>query len=139
MLCGERSIFTDSPPRLHRFTQQTVLTSPKLVTAMNGQATGTNKKTPMRKPSFTPLSALTTDRTANQCYQLAAELSADLADFPKAIQLYETVADWSLTSALTKYSVKEYWLRAALCSMAMGVSPFLFLFGFMFCISLTAS
>jgi alpha-soluble NSF attachment protein len=39
------------------------------------------------------------------------------------MELYQTVADWSLTSALTKYSVKEYWLRAALCSMAMGVSP----------------
>lgn len=37
------------------------------------------------------------------------------------MELYQTVADWSLTSALTKYSVKEYWLRAALCSMAMGV------------------
>ncbi len=38
------------------------------------------------------------------------------------MELYQTVADWSLTSALTKYSVKEYWLRAAMCSMAMGVS-----------------
>lgn len=39
------------------------------------------------------------------------------------MELYQTVADWSLTSALTKYSVKEYFLRAALCSMAMGVGP----------------
>lgn len=46
------------------------------------------------------------------------------------MELYQTVADWSLTSALTKYSVKEYWLRAALCSMAMGVS--------LHCASLTA-
>jgi alpha-soluble NSF attachment protein len=61
--------------------------------------------------------------TANQCYQQAAELSADLQDFQRSMELYQTVADWSLTSALTKYSVKEYWLRAALCSMAMGVSP----------------
>ena len=74
------------------------------------------------KPMVPDIMLTSIDRTANQCYQLAAELSADLADFPKAIQLYETVADWSLTSALTKYSVKEYWLRAALCSMAMGVS-----------------
>ncbi|CAD6584013.1 MAG: vesicular-fusion protein S17 [Tremellales sp. Tagirdzhanova-0007] len=58
--------------------------------------------------------------TANQCYQQAAELSADLQDFPRSMELYQIVADWSLTSALTKYSVKEYWLRAALCSMAMG-------------------
>ncbi|WRT70080.1 uncharacterized protein IL334_007074 [Kwoniella shivajii] len=58
--------------------------------------------------------------TANQCYQQAAELSADLQDYQRSMELYQTVADWSLTSALTKYSVKEYWLRAALCSMAMG-------------------
>lgn len=58
--------------------------------------------------------------TANQCYQQAAELSADLGDFQRSMELYQIVADWSLTSALTKYSVKEYWLRAALCSMAMG-------------------
>jgi hypothetical protein len=38
------------------------------------------------------------------------------------MELYLTVGDWSLGSALTKYSVKEYWLRAALCSLAMGVS-----------------
>lgn len=60
--------------------------------------------------------------TANQCYQQAAELSAELGDYQRSMELYQTVADWSLTSALTKYSVKEYWLRAALCSMAMGVS-----------------
>jgi len=58
--------------------------------------------------------------TANQCYQQAAEISGDLGDYQRALELYCTVADWSLTSALTKYSVKEYWLRAALCSMAMG-------------------
>lgn len=64
-------------------------------------------------------------RTANQCYQQAAELSAELQDYQRSMELYCIVADWSLTSALTKYSVKEYWLRAALCSMAMGVSGFL--------------
>ncbi|KAI6007445.1 soluble NSF attachment protein [Pisolithus albus] len=37
----------------------------------------------------------------------------------QAIQRYEQVADQSLTSALTKYSVKEYWLRACLCALAM--------------------
>lgn len=58
--------------------------------------------------------------TANQCYQQAAELSAELGDFPTALQLYKTVADWSLTSPLTKYSVKEYFLRAVLCCLAMG-------------------
>lgn len=61
-------------------------------------------------------------RTANQCYQQAAELSGQMNDYQKAMELYVTVGEWSLSSALTKYSVKEYWLRAAICSMAMGVS-----------------
>jgi hypothetical protein len=60
--------------------------------------------------------------SANQCYQQAAELSAEMQDFQQSMELYETIGDWSLSSALTKYSVKEYWLRAAMCSMAMGVS-----------------
>lgn len=66
--------------------------------------------------------------TANQCYQQAAELSGDLGDYQRSMELYLTVGDWSLSSALTKYSVKEYWLRAALCSIAMGVGhrPFHF-------------
>ncbi|TXT04348.1 hypothetical protein VHUM_04115 [Vanrija humicola] len=58
--------------------------------------------------------------TANQCYQQAAELSADLGDYQRSVELYTTVADWSLTSPLTKYSVKEYWLRAVLAAMATG-------------------
>ena len=56
-------------------------------------------------------------------YSKAAERSADIGDYAKAIELYEQVGDWSLGNSLTKYSVKDYWLRAALCSIAMGVSP----------------
>jgi len=56
--------------------------------------------------------------TANACYKDAADLHAELDEFPQAIALYEKVADHSLTSALTKYSVKEYWLRAGLCALA---------------------
>ncbi|KAL0951252.1 hypothetical protein HGRIS_007970 [Hohenbuehelia grisea] len=58
--------------------------------------------------------------TANACYKDAADLHADLDEYPQAIQRYEQVADHSLSSALTKYSVKEYWLRALLCALAMG-------------------
>ncbi|KAI6129195.1 soluble NSF attachment protein [Pisolithus croceorrhizus] len=57
--------------------------------------------------------------TANACYKDAADLHAELEEYPQAIQRYEQVADQSLTSALTKYSVKEYWLRACLCALAM--------------------
>ncbi|ETW86875.1 hypothetical protein HETIRDRAFT_41610 [Heterobasidion irregulare TC 32-1] len=57
--------------------------------------------------------------TANACFKDAADLHADLEQYPAAIARYEQVADHSLGSALTKYSVKEYWLRALLCSLAM--------------------
>lgn len=58
--------------------------------------------------------------TANACFKDAADLHADLEEYPQAIARYEQVADGSLNSALTKYSVKEYWLRACLCALAMG-------------------
>ncbi|KAF9453861.1 vesicular-fusion protein SEC17 [Macrolepiota fuliginosa MF-IS2] len=58
--------------------------------------------------------------TANACYKDAADLLADLEQYPQAIARYEQVATHSLTSALTKYSVKEYWLRAGLCALAMN-------------------
>jgi alpha-soluble NSF attachment protein len=56
------------------------------------------------------------------CYKDAADLHADLEDYPQAIARYEQVADHSLGSNLTKYSVKDYWLRSILCCLAMGVS-----------------
>ncbi|EUC66658.1 soluble NSF attachment protein, SNAP protein [Rhizoctonia solani AG-3 Rhs1AP] len=57
--------------------------------------------------------------TANACFKDAADLHAELGNYGHAITRYEQVADHSLTSALTKYSVKEYWLRAGLCALAM--------------------
>ncbi|KAH9837210.1 vesicular-fusion protein SEC17 [Rhodofomes roseus] len=58
--------------------------------------------------------------TSNACYKDAADLHAELENYPQAIARYEQVANGSLGSALTKYSVKEYWLRASLCALAMG-------------------
>jgi len=57
--------------------------------------------------------------TANGCFKDAADLHAELDEFPAAIARYEQVANHSLTSSLTRYSVKEYWLRAGLCALAM--------------------
>lgn len=62
-------------------------------------------------------------RTANAAFKEAADLHAELGHYSHAIARYEQVADHSLTSALTKYSVKEYWLRAGLCALAMQVRP----------------
>lgn len=56
--------------------------------------------------------------TANGCFKDAADLHAQLGQFTEAIRRYEQVADHSLSSSLTKYSVKEYWLRAGLCALA---------------------
>ncbi|KDQ10359.1 hypothetical protein BOTBODRAFT_163918 [Botryobasidium botryosum FD-172 SS1] len=56
--------------------------------------------------------------TANACFKDAADLHAELDHFPVAIELYEKVANYSLTSALTMYSVKDHWLRAGLCALA---------------------
>jgi len=58
--------------------------------------------------------------TASACFKDAADLHADVEEYPQAIARYEQVADYSLTSPLTKYSVKEYWLRAGLCALALG-------------------
>ncbi|KAK7694731.1 vesicular-fusion protein S17 [Cerrena zonata] len=58
--------------------------------------------------------------TANACWKDAADLHAEIEQYPQAIARYEQVANGSLNSALTKYSVKEYWLRSGLCALAMG-------------------
>lgn len=58
--------------------------------------------------------------TANSCYKEAADLAATLEEYPRAIKHYENVASNSLGSALTKYSVKEYYLKAGLCWLATG-------------------
>ncbi len=60
-------------------------------------------------------------RTANSCKKDAADLLAELDRFQEAIALYDEVASYSLQSNLTKYSVKDYWLRAGLCALAMQV------------------
>lgn len=60
-------------------------------------------------------------RTASACRKSAADLCAQVEDYRGAIQLYEMVANYALKSNLTKYSVKDYWLRSGLCALAMRV------------------
>jgi hypothetical protein len=98
------------------------------VKATSALANGMTKRMRKRELNFSErlISGLITglgSRTANACYKDAADLHAELEDFPQAIARYEQVADHSLTSNLTRYSVKEYWLRASLCALAMGVWP----------------
>jgi len=56
--------------------------------------------------------------TANACFKDAADLHADLEEYQIAVARYDQVASHSLNSALTKYSVKDYWLKALLCVLA---------------------
>lgn len=52
----------------------------------------------------------------------AADLVAELGDYTAAIDLYRRVAMVMLDSPLTKYSVKEIWLKQCLCALANDVS-----------------
>lgn len=61
-------------------------------------------------------------RTANACYKEAADLYAEVGNYRESIARYEQVARNSLGSELTKFSVKEYLLRAGLCAVATFVS-----------------
>lgn len=60
-------------------------------------------------------------RTASACRKDAADLCAEVENYRGAIQLYEMVVSYALKSNLTKYSVKDYWLRSGLCALAMKV------------------
>ncbi|GAA5939935.1 hypothetical protein JCM1841_004115 [Sporobolomyces salmonicolor] len=56
--------------------------------------------------------------SANACFKEAAELAATLGQFPRAVKHFESVAAASLGSALTRYGVKEYYMKAAMCWLA---------------------
>lgn len=58
--------------------------------------------------------------TANGCYKDVADLAAQLEQYPVAIENFELVAQNSLSSALTRYSVKEYLFKAGLCHLCTG-------------------
>eukprot|EP01083_Nonionella_stella_P034880 95360_1 len=58
--------------------------------------------------------------TANQCMLKVAHLSAELEDFSKSIGIYEKVALASLDNNLMKWSVKDYYFKAALCHLVLG-------------------
>jgi len=57
---------------------------------------------------------------ANQCWLKVAQYSAQLEKYDKAIEIYENVSKASLDNNLLKWSVKEYFLKAALCHLCTG-------------------
>ncbi|EGG09431.1 uncharacterized protein MELLADRAFT_71234 [Melampsora larici-populina 98AG31] len=58
--------------------------------------------------------------TANGCFKDAADIAAQLEQYSIAIENFELVARNSLSSPLTRYSVKEYLFKAALCHLCTG-------------------
>lgn len=58
--------------------------------------------------------------TATSCRRDAADLYAELGDYTAAIERYKKVADSYMDSPLTRFNVKEIWLRQGLCALAMG-------------------
>lgn len=68
------------------------------------------------------LSALSiSPRLANRCTLRAAELAAILGQYDQAISKFETVAFASIDDTLLSWSVKEYFLQAALCHICTKV------------------
>ncbi|CDZ96527.1 Protein required for fusion of vesicles in vesicular transport, alpha-SNAP [Phaffia rhodozyma] len=55
--------------------------------------------------------------TGNAILKEAAEISGSLGDYKRAVDTFVQVGNWSLSSPLTKYSVKEIWLKAGLCAL----------------------
>ena len=92
---------------------------------MSGPESGMPRRMQLRAFSSEPYSVPLTQnfprRTANACFKDAADLHAEIGNYPSAIARYDQVANGSLGSNLTKYSVKDYWLRSGLCALAMGV------------------
>ncbi|KAJ2341225.1 vesicular-fusion protein S17 [Coemansia erecta] len=56
---------------------------------------------------------------ANGCIVKAASLAAQLENYTHAVKLFEGVAEGSVDDQLAKWSVKDYFLKAALCRLAI--------------------
>ena len=60
-------------------------------------------------------------RLANKAFLKAADLAALAKQYNRAIGHYESVARASINSNLTKWSVKDYFLKAGACYLANKV------------------
>jgi alpha-soluble NSF attachment protein len=58
----------------------------------------------------------------NKCLLKVAHFAAQLEEYDVAIDNFERVATDSMDNQLTKWSIKEYFLKAGLCSLCIGVS-----------------
>lgn len=58
--------------------------------------------------------------SANQCKQKVAQYSAQLERYPRAIEIYEEIAQKSISNNLLKYGVRGHLLNAGLCLLCKG-------------------
>jgi len=58
--------------------------------------------------------------SANSCLLKVAHFAASLQNFHRAFELFEQVANASVSNNLLKWSVKEYFLKAGMCHLAEG-------------------
>ncbi|KAH9287813.1 hypothetical protein KI387_031930, partial [Taxus chinensis] len=58
--------------------------------------------------------------TANQCQLKVAQCAAQLELYPKAIEIFESVAKETINNHLLKYNVKGYLLNAGICQICRG-------------------
>ncbi|KAJ2490588.1 vesicular-fusion protein S17 [Coemansia sp. RSA 2050] len=56
---------------------------------------------------------------ANGCLLKVASFAAQLEEYAQAIDIFETIAEGSLGNQLAKWSIKEYFFKAALCRLAV--------------------
>lgn len=57
---------------------------------------------------------------ANNCLLKVATFAAQLEQYQEAIEKFENVATASMSSALSKFSVKEYLFKAGLCHFCLN-------------------
>lgn len=57
--------------------------------------------------------------SANRCLLNVARYAAQLEQYDKAIQIYESIGQSSLDNNLLKYGAKEHFLRAGLCHLCV--------------------
>lgn len=58
--------------------------------------------------------------TANQCKIKIAEFSARMEEYPRAIEIYEEIARYSVNNNLLKYGVRGHLLNAGICQLCSG-------------------
>lgn len=64
--------------------------------------------------------------TAQGCTIKAATIYGDIGNYEEAAKLFEGMAEEMANNQLTKYSVKDYLLRAGLCRLCLDVKKLCF-------------